>query len=129
MRDRLMETKQTGQKRPPQKHDYSHWSGYAPSDKRSRKYTPKNDSTQFVNFMRDKLMEAMDDFDRATLSADERARKTGEHVKLPDWKKDYAPKGKPLAVISGGKLHRSSKKPLKVSKGRRTPMIKRLNKK
>jgi len=94
----------------------------------------KNFTTLLKEELSRPMEEAMDQFDMETLTADEKARResrrTGRTVKpnLPKWK-NYAPRGKPVAVISGGKLHRSSKKPLKVRKGRRTPMIIRLNKK
>ena len=52
----------------------------------------------FSTLLRESLAEAMDDFDKATLKADEKARKTGEKAKLPKWK-DYAPKGKISQVI------------------------------
>jgi hypothetical protein len=65
--------------------------------------------------------EGMDDFDRATLDAEDKAKRTGKPIVLPKWK-DL---GKPSMVISQGKLHTGGEK-LKVTKGRRTPMIRRL---
>lgn len=93
----------------------------------------QNSSTQFINFMRDKLMEdqrrpmkeAMDDFDKATLNAEDEAKRTGKPIKLPKWE-DYGPKGKISMVISQGKLHTGGKK-LKISKAKKNPSIKRWN--
>ena len=89
----------------------------SPPDSSSRKRQDSETQMNWQNRVYENLAEAMDDLDRATLNAEDEAKRTGNPIKLPN-PHDYYPPVKKVTKKKASKKKKAKKKPEHPGQGR-----------